>query len=68
MDPVTAFSLAAGILQVISVSSEAIILCRKLYKDGSLGEYDKMTEITAKLGTLLIPALDLYLYIKNRCF
>ncbi|KAL8856959.1 MAG: hypothetical protein Q9178_006454 [Gyalolechia marmorata] len=49
MDPVTAFSLAAGILQVISVSSEAIILCRRLYKDGSLGEYDKMTDITAKL-------------------
>ncbi len=68
MDPVTAFSLAAGILQVISVSSEAIILCRRLYKAGSLGEYDKMTEITAKLGILLIPAIEIYLYAMVRCY
>ncbi len=50
MDPVTAFGLAAGILQVVSVSFQAIKLCRSLYKDGSLAEYDEMTEITAQLG------------------
>ncbi|KAI4274218.1 MAG: hypothetical protein LQ337_004097 [Flavoplaca oasis] len=49
MDPVSAFGLAAGILQLVSVSSEAIILCHRLYKDGSMGAYDEMTEITAKL-------------------
>ena len=62
MDPVTAFGLAAGILQVVSVSSEAIKLCQKLYKEGSLGEYDEMTEITAKLGSLMLLALRVYLF------
>ncbi|KAL9023006.1 MAG: hypothetical protein Q9196_007433 [Gyalolechia fulgens] len=57
MDPVTAFGLAAGIVQVISVSTEAIILCRRLYKDGSLREYDQITETTTKLGIPLLQAL-----------
>ncbi|KAL8902357.1 MAG: hypothetical protein Q9207_004760 [Kuettlingeria erythrocarpa] len=57
MDPVTAFGLAAGILQVVSVSFQAIELCRSLYKEGSLAEYDETTEITAQLGIPLFQAL-----------
>lgn len=68
MDPVSAFGLAAGILQLVSVSSEAIILCHRLYKDGSMGAYDEMTEITAKLGILMLLAFGFYLYEMMRCY
>ncbi|KAL8710369.1 MAG: hypothetical protein Q9225_007299 [Loekoesia sp. 1 TL-2023] len=43
MDPSTAFSLASGVLQVLDVSSRAIVKCREMIKDGSLAE-DRDTE------------------------
>ncbi|KAL9593216.1 MAG: hypothetical protein Q9219_007641 [cf. Caloplaca sp. 3 TL-2023] len=50
MDPVTAFSLAAGVLQVVDVGFKAIKICRELYKSGSLAEYKGVNEVTEALG------------------
>ena len=35
-DPVLAFSLAAGVLQVVDVSFRALSACREIHKDASL--------------------------------
>ena len=50
MDPVTAFSLAAGVLQVLDVSLKALGKCREIYKDGSLAQHRQTQEITKSLG------------------
>lgn len=49
MDPITAFSLVASILQVIDVSFKAVSKCREIYKDGSLAENQSTAEITKYL-------------------
>ncbi|KAL8838532.1 MAG: hypothetical protein Q9170_002112 [Blastenia crenularia] len=49
MDPVTAFSLAAGVLQVIDVGFKAVKTCREFYKDGSLAEFRGVEEVTEAL-------------------
>lgn len=50
MDPVTAFSLAAGVLQVVDLSFKALARCQELYKDGSLAEHRSTEEIVGYLG------------------
>lgn len=50
MDPVTAFSLAAGVIQVIDLSSKALSKCREIHKDGSLAQNRATEEITEYLG------------------
>ena len=50
MDPVTAFSLAAGVLQVLDLSLKALGKCREIYKDGSLAQHRQTAEITQSLG------------------
>lgn len=50
MDPVTAFSLAAGVLQVVDFSLKALGKCREIYKDGSLAQHRQTEEITKSLG------------------
>ena len=40
MDPVSAFSLACGVIQVVDFSLKISSTCRKLYKKGSLSEND----------------------------
>lgn len=47
MDPVTAFSFVAGILQVVDISFKALSTCREIYRDGSLSE-NRSTEETAQ--------------------
>lgn len=54
MDPVTAFSLAAGILQVVDVSFRALAQCRELCRDGSLAEHRETTEVTDALGWYIL--------------
>jgi hypothetical protein len=49
MDPVTAFSLAAGVLQVVDFSFQALAKCQELYKDGSLAEHRSTGEIAKYL-------------------
>jgi hypothetical protein len=50
MDPVTAFSLAAGVLQVIDLSFKALSKCKEMYKDGSLAQHRDAKTFTEYLG------------------
>jgi hypothetical protein len=50
MDPITAFGLAAGVLQVVDFSFKALSKCRELYQDGSLTEHKSTEEIAKQLG------------------
>lgn len=50
MDPVTAFSLAAGVLQVIELGFKASSMCKEIYTDGSLAQYRDAAELTTSLG------------------
>lgn len=50
MEALAAFSLAAGVLQVIAFSHEAIKACRELLNDGSLADHEEIAEITNALG------------------
>ena len=50
MDPVTAFSLAAGVLQVLDLSFKALSKCKEIYKDGSLAQHRDAQTITEFLG------------------
>lgn len=48
-DPVSAFSLAAGTIQVVDVSFRAVSACREIYKNGSLAQYRDSQEVTQQL-------------------
>lgn len=50
MDPVTAFSLAAGVIQVIDCSFKVVKICRELKKDGSLAPHRNTEELADTLG------------------
>ena len=52
MDPVTAFSLAAGVLQVIDLGLKASLMCKEIYTDGSLAQHRDAAELTTFLGEL----------------
>lgn len=60
MDPVTAFSLAAGILQVVDISFKAVSRCREIYEDGSLAHHRDTAEIARSLGRC---SQDIHSYI-----
>ncbi|KAL8784235.1 MAG: hypothetical protein Q9195_009134 [Heterodermia aff. obscurata] len=49
MDPMTAFSLAAGVIQVIDCSFKVVNICRELAKDGSLAPHRNTEELTDTL-------------------
>lgn len=51
MEALAAFSLVAGILQVLDVSFRAFAECREIYKDGSVAAHRDTGEITDALGT-----------------
>ena len=44
MDPVTAFSLACGVIQVVDFGSRALSMCKEIYKKGELSEYKELEE------------------------
>lgn len=50
MDPVTAFSLAAGVLQVLDLSLKALSKCKEIYKDGSLAQHRDAKTVAEYLG------------------
>ncbi|KAL6718673.1 hypothetical protein ACLMJK_002907 [Lecanora helva] len=50
MDPLTAFSLVAGVLQVIDLSFKAASKCRRIYRDGSCEEYRDAEELSQDIG------------------
>ncbi|KAL8828970.1 MAG: hypothetical protein Q9170_006370 [Blastenia crenularia] len=49
LDPVSAFSLAAGVLQTVDVGTRVLSMCHEIYKDGSLAEYRDSEDITQQL-------------------
>lgn len=56
MDPVSAFSLACGVIQIVDFSIKTVSSCRRLYKEGSLSENgaiegwaEHLTELIAEL-------------------
>ena len=51
MDPLTAFSLAAGVIQVLDCSFKVVKICRELVKDGSLAPHRNTEELADALGT-----------------
>lgn len=52
MDPLTAFSLACGVIQVIDFSTELAKRCRQFYKDGTLSQNKEAEEMARHLTQL----------------
>lgn len=63
MDPLTAFSLASGVIQVIDFRTKVLSQCRKIYKNGSLSENESI-ESMAEYPTTL--AAQMQLIIESR--
>ena len=56
MDPATAFSLAAGVIQVIDCSFKVVKICRELVKDGSLAPHRNTEDLADTLGMHVLVA------------
>lgn len=54
MDPVTAFSLACGVIQVVDVSLRTLHKSKELWENGSLGSHDDLEDVTKLLTGLQI--------------
>ena len=52
MDPLTAFSLACGVIQVVDFSTKIVVKCRQIYKDGASSEYNEIESMTRSLTDL----------------
>lgn len=52
MDPLTAFSLACGVIQVLDFSTKVLSQCREIYKNGSLSENESTESMVEHLTTL----------------
>jgi len=52
MDPLTAFSLACGVIQAIDFSTKVLSQCREIYKNGSLSENESIESMAEHLTTL----------------
>ena len=61
MDPLTAFSLTCGVIQVVDFSTKIVVKCRQIYKDGATSEnkeIETMAEYLTGLATdLKLPSL-----------
>lgn len=54
MDPLTAFSLTCGVIQVVDFSTQIVVRCRQIYKDGATSqnkEIESMAEHLTGLAT-----------------
>ena len=49
MDPLTAFSLVCGVIQVVDFSTKTVAKCVEIYKEGSLPEYRDLEDLTKHL-------------------
>lgn len=54
MDPLTAFSLACGVIQVVDFSTKVVEKCRQLYKDGALSQNMEAEEMATQLTQLRV--------------
>lgn len=57
MDPLTAFSLACGVIQVVDFSTKIVVKCREIYKNGASSDNEEV-ESMAKHLTELSNELD----------
>lgn len=60
MDPLTAFSLACGVIQVVDFGIKVVVKCRQIYKDGATSgnkEIESMAEhLTGLAADLKLPS------------
>lgn len=52
MDPLTAFSLACGVIQVVDFSMKLLSKSREIYKSGSLAENKEIESMAKHLTNL----------------
>ena len=52
MDPLTAFSLTCGVIQVVDFSTKIVVKCRQIYKDGATSENKEIESMAAHLADL----------------
>ncbi|KAK4969299.1 hypothetical protein LTR66_011696 [Elasticomyces elasticus] len=52
LDPVTALSVASGVLQIIDFSTKVLVKGQEIYKSGSTAEYAEVEGIATQLGFL----------------
>ena len=52
MDPLTAFSLACGVIQVVDYSTRVVSACREIYKDGVSSENNELEELAGHMKSL----------------
>ena len=52
MDPVSAFSLACSVIQVVDFSTRVIASFQELYKNGSLAGNEEIEDIALRLDSL----------------
>ena len=64
MDPLSAFGLACGVIQVLDFSRKVLVKCRELYKHGASSENEEI-ESMAKCLTGLSTDLDLANSVRN---
>ena len=50
MDPLTAFSLACGVIQVVDFGCRALSMCKEMYEQGELSEYKELEGTTKHLA------------------
>ena len=49
MEPLTAFSLVCGVIQVVDFSTKTLLKCKELYQEGSLSDYQELEDLTSHL-------------------
>ena len=52
MDPLTAFSLACGVIQVVDFSTKLVSRCREIYKNGLSSENSELEDLAVYLKGL----------------
>ena len=52
MDPLTAFSVACGVIQVVDFSTKVVVKCRDIYKTGASSENKEIESMTKHLTDL----------------
>ena len=52
MDPVTAFSIACGVIQIVDFSTKVVSKCREVYKHGTTSEHAELRAMAEHLISL----------------
>lgn len=54
MDPLSAFALACGVIQVVDFGLKVVVKCRELYKDGASSENKEISTMARHLKCLTV--------------